>query len=265
MNAPSVASIQKSLGGSAKAPSKKSSKKKGSKKAHSKKAHAKKAHKPAKASASKKPKKGGKRTKRAARTSSIWSRILGAKGRQGQITKSAVTVGEVILAGAAAQGVKAVYEGRGGDFSPMGVDLRIPLGLAAFVPALWKKESTNHHWLNIGTGILGSYLFDKTYEMAKGLKIAQPSGPTSAGITVGRLGKHREKHLEKKEGRLEHRLEKLRGKQGRLAQGAPSQGGASRPAPSRAGQGRPGAAPRRLVDNVPVYAIKPEYAKQFAG
>jgi hypothetical protein len=258
MNAPSVADIQKSLGGAVKAPSKKSTKK------SAKKAHAKKAHKPAKASTAKKAsKKSSKKTgKRSKRASGIWSRILGAKGRQGQVTKAAVTVGEVILAGAAAQGIKAVYQGRGGDFSPMGVDLRIPLGLAAFVPALWKKESTNHHWLNIGTGILGSYLFDKTYEMAGNLKIAQAPSAVASGIVVGRLGKRREKHLEKKEGRLEHRLDKLRGKQGRLAEKHPEL--ASRPAPSRAQPGRPGGRPR-LIDNVPAYAIKPEYAKQFAG
>lgn len=209
----------------------------------------------------KKKAKGSSKKKGRASTSSIWSWIGMAKGRaasKGQLTDAAKSVGTILGAGTAWSIASGYQDAKSKDlkvgYQNYKIDARLLVGGAGIVSGYWSGKPTwyQKRFAEIGVGSLASWLFDQAHD--RSVKMYAPAAPAAQGIVVGRVGKRIER-IEKKEAKLETRLDKLRAKVS-----AKQGGGRARDGHRRGGQGE-----MRLIDNVPLRAIRPEYRKEFAS
>lgn len=167
-----------------------------------------------------KARKGGRRRARRMGMSagSLSGRFAAAADRTKQLTDLAVFGGEV----GGATWVSSLASGYLGDKINLGekVDGRLVASAAALGWGAWDPKKPNHHAVNIGLGILGSWLAERG--MAYGARMAQDTEkpaetattaeqPAGGGMVIGNLydgvgGK--EERLGRKLARLQHKAEK---------------------------------------------------------
>jgi hypothetical protein len=117
---------------------------------------------PAKAGSSRSRSSSSKKKTTTRKTSTTKRRLGLAAGRTKQITQAAITTGEIVGSGAAASALAGWRGNAGLKLGP--VDGRLIAGLGAMVAGMWNK-TTNAHLVNIGIGVLGSWVHEQAFEM----------------------------------------------------------------------------------------------------
>lgn len=227
------------------------------------------------------------------------SRIIAAKGRNGQIVRASATVAEIGGTALLATGLKAyreVYHPKDGGFylfHPF-LDLRLIGAAVAYGASIW-HPTTQTDFLNVSTGLLVSYGTESVRERvtkffgdkkakadaeaADKLAEAAPVAPVGAPVAAG-LGDVVIGNVAKRAARVEDRLERLRAREagatrketrqmrrtqrkerrGKISPAAPAP--AALPAPSFSGGRRP--LPQGQMVSVPI-AMLGERQRQRLG
>ena len=180
------------------------------------------------------------KTKPKTKKAGLRGKLMGyaASPKTKQVTTAIIPAAEMIGAASVASALAAYRKAQGKDLKLGPVDLRIVAGLGLHVLGLW-KPATNTHLVNLGTGLLGSFLIDKARDYGDAMvakagasattetKTAEtPVTESGKGVVVGEIDesgavKWPWSKAGKKQ-RQEKRIAHLDEKEARIAQGKPT-------------------------------------------